>query len=91
MKDKLTRELTMAETRLQREQAKQEESERIRQKLIAEAEEKYWREKQVRLELAQTKHEVLKEIRFELAQVKQAKQEELEKTRFKQDKLRMLS
>jgi hypothetical protein len=46
--------------------------------------------KEIRLELAQVKHEVLKEIRFELALVKQAKQEELGKTSFEQDRLRML-
>ena len=57
MKDKLTRELTFAETRF---------------------------------ELAQVKHEVLKEIKFELALVKQANQEELGKTSFEQDRLRML-
>ncbi len=90
MKDTLKGGLTMAEAKLEREQAKHKESERKRQTLIAEAEEKYWREKQVRLELAQTKHEVLKEIRFELALVKQVKQEELGKTSFEQDRLRML-
>jgi hypothetical protein len=150
MKDTLTGGLTMAEAKLEREQAKHKESERKRHTLIAEAEEKYWRAKQVRLEqeraeiaelekirleqerakkselekirlgqkqdqsaelkktrlelaqtkhevlkeirleLAQTKHEVLKEIRFELALVKQVKQEELGKTSFEQDRLRML-
>ncbi len=47
MKDKMTRGLTMAEARLEREQAKHEESERKRQILIDE--EKYW------IELEQTK------------------------------------
>ena len=135
MKDTLKGGLTMAEAKLEREQTKHKELERKRQILIAEAEEKYWREKQgrleqeraeyaelekirleqeqakkgeleeiklgqkqgknaelrkTRLELAQTKHEVLKEIRFELALVKQSKQEEMGKTSFEQDRLRML-
>ncbi len=39
MKDKLTRELTMAETRLEREQAKHEEWEKIRLELAQDKEE----------------------------------------------------
>ena len=72
MKDKLTRELTMAETRLEREQAKHEELEKIRLEQ-EQAKEEEW--EKIRLEQEQAKQEELEEIRLELAE-----EEELEKT-----------
>ena len=87
MKDKLTRELTMVEKRLELAQAKEEwEKRRLEQEQAKDAELEKTRLEQeqvkdaelekTRLEREQAKHEELEEIRLELA-------EELEKTSIK--------
>ncbi len=86
MKDTVTRGVTMAETRLEREQAKQEKWEKIRFELAKELEETRLKQEQLkdaelekaRLEREQAKHEELKKIRLEL---KKAKNAELKKIR----------
>jgi hypothetical protein len=72
MKDKLTRELTFAETRFELAQAKEEELEKIRLELEQDKQEEL---EKTRLEQEQAKEEELEEIRLELAE-----EEELEKT-----------